>query len=141
MKRLLGRVDVMELERCHAAVVAADRATPTRLTDEDLLDLPPSAGDGFDSALKAAQVTAAINAVLGAAVDRTRGDEPAVLGDSHDVARPAAGLAVERNAVRPQPIPHRGRAAIQARRHLADRQALFDQRFERGSLQSAPRCG
>jgi hypothetical protein len=40
-----ARVDVVELQGGHAPVVAADRASPASLGDQDLLDLAAAARD------------------------------------------------------------------------------------------------
>src|SRR5689334_15700796 len=105
---------MMELQCSDEPVVPADRARPTRLFDEDPLDLAPPAADALAVASRAAQPTVGPSHV------------------THDPVRPAAHLlllarpiapasrAGRLEAVEREPVPHGRRTAIDRRGDLGD---------------------
>jgi hypothetical protein len=70
-ERLLSGIDVVEVQGTHTAVVAAQDASPTRLLDEELLDVTAPARDALHPAASAAVIAAALQHEIDYAVSLT----------------------------------------------------------------------
>jgi hypothetical protein len=102
---LQRRVDVMEMERTHAAVVATQKARPTGLGDERLLHDTPPTGHGFGPAFQASEPTLRSSLELGDSMTRTL-ENHARAGPPHATA--AKGL-MSRDPKLGQPMAHGAR--------------------------------
>src|SRR4051812_39432667 len=130
LERLLGGIQVVELERAHIAVVAAQRTATTSFLNEYLLDPPPPVRDSVDAAFRAAGSMTVSDEQDWAVPDT---DALAAL-----LARGASGSATERfKPVLLEPIAN-GRIRLPRRRsNLADRHACVCRLLKLGPIHSA----
>ncbi len=132
-KLLRVRVQMMELKRRRAAIVATKPTAAARLGDEDRLRAPTTSDDGLLTTEPAAEVPPRVENMLDLAVSGTGqgcSREPCRPSSQGSPARPPAARPMRRQPVTPEPVPDRALAAVHPRSDLRDRQPRIDQRRE-----------
>jgi hypothetical protein len=132
-KLLLAGIEVMELQRDHRLVVAAQSTGPARLLDKYLLHAPATTNNGLGTARTAAEVAAAVSNVAHLTMPRTREKNfrKALRPRSGAfLSRPSACRAPSLQAMLAQPMAHGGLAPVHSCRDLRHRHTCIHERFQ-----------
>jgi hypothetical protein len=136
---LRGSIEMVELERCDAAVVAAQLASSPSFEHELALDATTFVRDVLDATASATKTLLATH-VAGHAVSRARdlrrSQARGKSGLADALARHPRGL----EAISSQPVADRGGAAIEDVRDVADRQLAPHDLGEQFAV-DGPACG